>query len=131
MEEELTESEDAYMKGISFHPPINWDVKCVRYPSQIRFNIRTFRSMQSKSTSIPAFVFETAVDKRDPAQKTMKVLGDRLLHRCWEREMIVPVGRNTKSTCGRSVFACSRCFANIPCRINIAVTDLRIRAPPP
>lgn len=79
MEEELAETEDGYMKGISFHPPTIRDVKWVRYPSQIRFNIRTFTSTQSKSTSIPAFVFDTAVERRDRAEKAMKVLGDRIL----------------------------------------------------
>jgi DNA polymerase iota len=78
MEEELT-SGDGYSRGIRFHPPLMRDVKWVRYPSQIRFNIRTFTSTQSKSVAIPAFVFDTSTARRDRSEKTMKVLGDRVL----------------------------------------------------
>lgn len=81
MEEELTcPPGDPYPGGINFRPPPNLaDTKWIRYPSQLRMTIRTYKSTQSKSTSIPAFVFETAVSRQERAERTMKGLGDRVI----------------------------------------------------
>lgn len=78
MEEELT-SGDGFARGIDFHQPTTRDLKWVRYPSQMRVNIRTFTSTQSKSAAIPAFVFDTGIGRRERAEKVMKLLGDRVL----------------------------------------------------
>lgn len=92
MEEELTDGE-GYPQGISFAPPTTRDVKWVRYPSQIRFNVRTFTSTQSKSAAIPAFVFDASLGRRERAERVMKVLGDRILQTLLGKAKDGPDGR--------------------------------------
>lgn len=81
MEEELTMPPgEPYLDGISFQPrPINAHSSWIRYPSQLRLTIRTYTSTQSKSATMPAFVFDVSISKQERAERIMKSLVDRMI----------------------------------------------------